>query len=103
MREQYDGWQKASHHAHATCNDCHTPHAFIPKYMVKAENGLWHSTAFTLQNFHEPIRIRPRNARVLNDACINCHQELVSAVVGHGASTLSCVHCHIQVGHGPTR
>src|SRR4051794_142492 len=43
MREQYDGWQKASHHAVATCNDCHTPHTFIPKYMVKAENGFWHS------------------------------------------------------------
>jgi cytochrome c nitrite reductase small subunit len=23
MREQYDGWQHASHHAVATCNDCH--------------------------------------------------------------------------------
>ena len=31
MREQYDGWQKGSHHAVATCNDCHTPHALIPK------------------------------------------------------------------------
>ncbi len=103
MREQYDGWQKASHHAVATCNDCHTPHALIPKYMVKAENGFWHSTAFTLQNYPEPIRIRPRNARVLNDACIHCHQDLVSEVVGHGAlgqETLRCVHCHVDVGHG---
>src|SRR5262245_34154410 len=51
MREQYDGWRKSSHHAFATCNDCHTPHALVPKYMVKAENGFWHSTAFTLQNY----------------------------------------------------
>ena len=36
MREQYDGWQKASHHAVATCNDCHTPHAFIPKMLFSA-------------------------------------------------------------------
>lgn len=28
MREQYDGWQKASHHGFAACNDCHMPHAF---------------------------------------------------------------------------
>ena len=62
MREQYDGWQKASHHSVASCNDCHTPHALIPKYLVKAENGFWHSKAFTLQDFHEPIRIRPRTA-----------------------------------------
>ena len=31
MRDHYDGWQKASHHAHATCNDCHTPHDFVGK------------------------------------------------------------------------
>src|SRR3954466_10058793 len=43
MREQYDGWQHASHHAVATCNDCHVPPAFVPKYLVKAENGFWHS------------------------------------------------------------
>ena len=59
MRDQYDGWQHASHHAVATCNDCHTPHDFIGKYATKAENGFWHSKGFTLQDFHEPIRIRP--------------------------------------------
>ncbi|MFX3828794.1 NapC/NirT family cytochrome c, partial [Streptococcus suis] len=35
MREQYDGWSRSSHHAVATCNDCHTPHALIPKYASK--------------------------------------------------------------------
>src|SRR5918994_1272531 len=65
MRDQYDGWQKASHHAVATCNDCHTPHTLVPKYLVKAENGFWHSKGFTLQDFHEPIRIRSKNARIL--------------------------------------
>ena len=29
MREQYDGWQKATHHAVATCNDCHVPHDIL--------------------------------------------------------------------------
>ena len=38
MREQYNGWQKASHHAVATCNDCHVLHEVVPKYLVKAEN-----------------------------------------------------------------
>ena len=31
MRDQFDGWQKASHHDFATCNDCHLPHEFIGK------------------------------------------------------------------------
>ena len=106
MREHYDGWQKASHHAVAACNGCHTPHNLVGKYLTKAENGFWHSKAFTLQDFHEPIRIRPRNAQVLNDACIHCHQDLVSEVLGHGGrgnETLRCVHCHPAVGHGVPR
>src|SRR5262245_39572166 len=55
MREHYDGWQKASHHTVATCNDCHVPHDLAGKYLAKAENGFWHSYGFTLENFPEPI------------------------------------------------
>ena len=32
MREQYDSWQKSSHHAFAVCNDCHVPLDFFGKY-----------------------------------------------------------------------
>jgi cytochrome c nitrite reductase small subunit len=105
MRDQYDSWQKASHHAVATCNDCHTPHSFVAKYWTKAENGFWHSKGFTLQDFHEPIRIRPRNARVLRANCIACHRELVSEIAehpgGHGSKASDCLHCHVSSGHGP--
>jgi cytochrome c nitrite reductase small subunit len=59
MRDQYDGWQKSSHHAHATCNDCHVPHTFAVKWATKASNGYHHSEGFTLQDFHEPIQIKP--------------------------------------------
>lgn len=103
MRDHYDGWQKASHHHVAVCNDCHTPHDLVGKYVIKAENGFWHSKAFTLQDFHEPIIIRPRNSRVLQGTCVDCHRELVSAIAGHGADGLRCVHCHSSVGHGPPR
>ncbi len=106
MRQHYDGWQKASHHAVATCNDCHLPREFVPRYLTKAENGFWHSKGFTLQDFHEPIRIRPGNARVLRDNCIRCHQEMVSEILAHGSrdsDRLDCVRCHDRVGHGPTR
>jgi cytochrome c nitrite reductase small subunit len=106
MREQYDGWQKSSHHAHATCNDCHVPHDFLGKYLTKAENGYHHSKAFTLQDFHEPIGIRPGNARILNQNCVFCHGEFTSEIrVTHGndANKLDCVHCHDNVGHGPRR
>jgi cytochrome c nitrite reductase small subunit len=106
MRDQYDGWQKASHHAVATCNDCHVPHALVPKYLVKAENGIWHSKGFTLQDFPEPIRIRPVSSNILETNCVHCHHDLVNDILGHGSTgsaTPNCVHCHAAVGHGPQR
>ena len=36
MREQFAGWQAGPHHAVATCNDCHVPHALLSKYLAKA-------------------------------------------------------------------
>lgn len=106
MREHHDGWQKASHHAVATCNDCHLPHDTVPKYLAKAKNGFFHSKGFTLQDFHEPIRIHESNARSVERNCIECHQDLVREIVEHSGSTgerLHCVRCHENVGHGPSR
>lgn len=106
MREQFDGWQKSPHHAVATCNDCHTPHDFIRKYLTKAENGYWHSKGFTLQDFHEPIMIRPKNVAVLQENCVGCHQQIVDGINTHPGDPqkmLDCLHCHRDVGHGPVR
>jgi cytochrome c nitrite reductase small subunit len=106
MRDQYDGWQKASHHAVATCNDCHVPHGVIAKYLVKAENGFWHSKGFTLQDFPEPIRLRPVSSKILQVNCAGCHGDLVADILGDGSAhneTADCVHCHAAVGHGPQR
>jgi cytochrome c nitrite reductase small subunit len=103
MEPQFDSWQKSSHHAVATCADCHLPHGFVSQYLAKAENGYRHSAAFTLQNFHEPIRITERNARILQASCIDCHRDFVHNLV-EGSSTdpdaVRCVHCHQSVGHG---
>jgi cytochrome c nitrite reductase small subunit len=57
MNDQYNSWQKAGHHQAAKCVDCHLPHDFVGKYLAKADNGYRHSKAFTLQDFHEPIKI----------------------------------------------
>jgi cytochrome c nitrite reductase small subunit len=103
MQPQYDGWQKASHHTGATCVDCHLPHSFFSKYVAKAENGWNHSKGFTLQDFEEPIRIKPQNSAILQANCIGCHQDTVHLLVS-GARTdrdaVECVHCHATAGHG---
>jgi cytochrome c nitrite reductase small subunit len=115
MRDHYDGWQKASHHGVATCNDCHMPEGWLAKYLSKAENGFWHSKGFTFDDFHEPIRIRPKNALIVQRNCERCHREMVSEITGHGMGfvtrgegrsveqTSHCVRCHDSVGHGATR
>jgi cytochrome c nitrite reductase small subunit len=106
MREHYDSWQKTSHHAVVTCVDCHLPYGGLAKWTAKAENGFWHSLRFTLQDFHEPIRIHKRNARILQDDCVKCHEGLVGDLVHHGSfadESNTCVRCHASVGHGPPR
>jgi cytochrome c nitrite reductase small subunit len=104
MNDQYVSWQKAGHHQAAKCIECHLPHEFVPKYIAKADNGWRHSRAFTLQNFHEPIQITPRNADILQANCIRCHGEFVHELVSGARSptreSIQCVHCHRGVGHG---
>lgn len=101
MQDHYDGWVKSSHRAVATCNDCHTPPGVVAKYLTKADNGFWHSFAFTTGDFPDPIRIKPRNRRVTEAACRKCHSKIVEDIegIGHGAPGISCVRCHDSVGH----
>ncbi len=106
MREQFTGWQRGSHHAVATCNDCHAPHSLLPKLAVKAINGFNHSWAFSTGRFHEPIRTTALNHEVTERACRHCHATIVSAIETHaqgavsrGDAAVSCVRCHVNVGH----
>ncbi len=101
MQNHFDAWLKSSHHAVATCNDCHTPHDFFGKYYIKALNGYHHSMAFTTGWFHEPIRITPRNRAVTEGACRHCHEDIVAAIdpPHAGIEQISCIRCHSTVGH----
>jgi cytochrome c nitrite reductase small subunit len=100
MRPQYESWQRSSHHAVARCVDCHLPDDFVGKYLAKAENGYHHGKGFTFQDFHEPIRIKGKNARILQDNCTRCHADLVHGLAPGADDAPSCVHCHASVGHG---
>ncbi len=101
MQAHFDGWQASSHHSVAVCNDCHlSPHP-VGRWVVKADNGFFHSLAFTTNDFHEPIQIKPRNRRVTQAACLHCHAEFVHSLLPaqEGGDMLNCVHCHTEVGH----
>ena len=108
MNDQYASWTKGPHHGDARCVDCHLPHDTVAKYLAKALNGYHHSKGFTLQDFHEPILIKPRNAEILQNNCLRCHGDLVHEALVAGARGPQpaevedgrCVHCHRGVGHG---
>jgi cytochrome c nitrite reductase small subunit len=104
MREYLDSWQKSSHKQAATCNDCHTPHALIPKLYAKGENGIRHSWKFTFQTYPERLQITSMNLSALEENCIGCHGEFVAEIrAGNRHESLqerNCVHCHDGVGQG---
>lgn len=101
MQGHLDSWVKSSHRNVATCNDCHLPHDFVGKWVTKADNGFFHSLAFTTGGFHEPIRIKERNRRVTQGACLHCHGDFVDHMLPAraGGDMLNCIHCHTDVGH----
>ncbi len=102
MREQFDAWNRSSHKEVATCNDCHTPHRFPDKWLVKALNGWNHSVAFTTGDFPNPIQIMDFNADVVQENCVHCHSMIVSQIITAPSheGELRCVTCHGNVGHG---
>mgnify|MGYP002623080542 CR=1 FL=1 len=111
MEEHFAAWTKSSHRNAATCNDCHTPKGVVAKYATKASNGFWHSFAFTTGDFPDPLRIKPHNHEITENACRKCHQQVTREIdTGIGATApdphyeidgaaLRCTHCHQYTGH----
>jgi cytochrome c nitrite reductase small subunit len=101
MQEHFDTWQASSHKHVAVCNDCHLPHNLPGKMFTKADNGFFHSLAFTTGEFHDPIQIKARNRRVTQGACLHCHADIVHQMLPDdpGGEAPSCIHCHSDVGH----
>jgi len=128
MGEHFAAWQRSSHRAAAGCADCHMPHHLIGKYLAKASNGFWHSLAFTTGVFPDPLQIKPHNRAITENACRECHADIVAAIDPLGsdapigvrsgvagtpvadrpqihdgtvaaADRESCIRCHTYVGH----
>ena len=101
MQGHHDSWQNSSHRNVAVCNDCHLSHDPLGRWIVKADNGFFHSLAFTTGVFPEPIRIKPRNREVTQNACLHCHGDFVHALTPEAPERerVLCVHCHSSVGH----
>ncbi len=102
MGTVYEGWQHSRHQGVATCNDCHTPHDFIPKYLVKARSGFNHVTAFATGHIPDAIRAKEFTQTIVQENCIRCHAATV-ADVGESLPDAGrlCADCHRTTPHGP--
>jgi cytochrome c nitrite reductase small subunit len=103
MDPQYATWSHSSHGRDTTCNDCHVPHdSVFRKYWFKANDGLRHSTLFTLRMEPQVIRAKEEAKEVIQANCVRCHADNVAEVAlpVHSASDRSCVECHREVPHG---
>jgi len=100
MQSHFDDWNRAPHKAVATCNDCHTPAGFVGHWAIKGLNGFNHGRAFTTGNFHEPIRIRPINKKVLLANCLRCHEPVIARMrMNARGEEADCSRCHRNTGH----
>jgi cytochrome c nitrite reductase small subunit len=101
MSGNHSSWIASSHHAVATCNDCHAPHDVLGKYLTKASNGFRHALAFTTGRFPDSIQERASNRAVTNGACQACHERMTEVITSRhqGASGFDCLRCHGSVGH----
>jgi cytochrome c nitrite reductase small subunit len=97
----YENWLHGGHHTAATCNDCHTPHALIPKYIVKAQSGYHHVTAFVFGAIPDAIRAKEESKKVVQENCVRCHEHTVSTIMA-GAQEFDryCFDCHRSAAHG---
>jgi cytochrome c nitrite reductase small subunit len=105
MQEQFDSWLQSSHRPVAVCNSCHLPQQVAHRWVSKADNGFFHSWAFTFRNHPEPIRIKNRNLRIVHDNCVGCHREMIEEILpdAHAGASTTCFHCHKDAGHAAWR
>jgi cytochrome c nitrite reductase small subunit len=105
MDAVYESWYHSGHHLWANCNDCHTPHAIIPKYWVKAQSGYHHVSAFIFGKIPYAIRAKESSRQVVQENCVRCHEDTVMNIIdtpmGYpAAQERYCFECHRSIAHG---
>jgi cytochrome c nitrite reductase small subunit len=101
MDAAYEGWFHGPHKLWAKCNDCHTPHALIPKYITKSLNGFNHVSAFTLGEIPTAIRAKESSREIIQENCVRCHEPTVATIPeSQMGADRYCFDCHRDVAHG---
>lgn len=102
MNQVFEGWMSGDHRHVAVCNDCHLPHNAAWKWIIKSENGLYHSLVFTFMNVPMNIRARESSRNVVRENCRRCHSVMASNAIANingREESLDCLSCHRGTGH----
>lgn len=100
MEQPLSSWLASTHHASAGCNDCHAPRGMAARGIRQAANGIRHSWSFTFGTGGATLRLRAKNALVLEENCIRCHAALLPTLLqGETVSGGRCTRCHSATGH----
>jgi cytochrome c nitrite reductase small subunit len=105
MDDAYEGWYHAGHKPWTTCNECHTPHALIPKYWVKAISGYHHVSTFFFGDIPDAIRAKESSRKIVQENCKRCHETTITnldweVMYNQYEEERYCIDCHRSQAHG---
>lgn len=96
MEEQHTAWRHAGAHRGIRCVDCHLPNDnAVRHYTWKAIDGLKDVIVFHSGRIPDPITLSRHGQQAVQQNCIACHQETVSAT----DVNRRCWQCHQQTRH----
>ena len=81
---------------------------YLPQFMAKQLGfsavgaGAGGAAIFTTGGYEDNIQIKPHSREITEQACRNCHEEIVGAIEpAHPTpgGQLTCLRCHESVGH----
>lgn len=96
MEEQHTAWRHAGAHRGIRCVDCHLPNDNAARhYLWKGIDGMKDVVVFYSGRIPDPITLSRHGRKVVQENCVACHREAVSAMV----TSRSCWECHRQTRH----
>ncbi len=96
MEEQHTAWRHGGAHRGIRCVDCHLPNDNAARhYLWKGIDGMKDVIVFHSGRIPDPLTLSRHGQKVVQENCIACHREAVSAMV----TSRRCWECHQQTRH----
>jgi len=96
MSTQYEAWFHNGAHKRAACVDCHLPNDTLARHLFwKTLDGVHDMIRFQTGQISDDQRLTARGARVVQENCRRCHEEIMARV----NEDRHCWSCHRRLSH----